>query len=514
MNRERKARLNIISSLLYQLTALFCGLIIPRLLIDAFGSAAYGATMSIAQFLSYITLFEGGIGGVARALLYEPLARQKTEDIARIVYSISRFFKWIAFGFLAYTFVLACIYKQIAHFESFSFWNSFLLVLVISISTMGQYYIGMAYQVLLQASQLSYVTNFLAIVTSLVNTALILILVHMNCSLIVVKLFSSIVFVIRPLVLSVYVKRKFQLPPENEVSNIPKRLPGQWSGLSQHLAYFFFSNTDVVVLTLMKSLSLVSVYSVYSNVVKMLQGLTNSFSAGMEALFGELLARGKDKQLSQIFTHYETLISMVSISLFSVALLLIVPFVRIYTRGVTDADYIQPVFGFVLILAILVECLRAPYHCLCIAAGHFKQTEWAAYGETLINILFSVLLVIPFGLSGVAAATLCASAFRFLYYVYYLQENILRRRIYLFFKRALINTADLLLICLIGSFLLKHLQLQNFFEFILTGGLFTALSILITVGVNALLDYKETKWLFGKFMDQKKSDPNGKRRGC
>lgn len=104
--------------------------------------------MSIAQFLSYITLFEGGIGGVARALLYEPLARQKTEDIARIVYSISRFFKWIAFGFLAYTFVLACIYKQIAHFESFSFWNSFLLVLVISISTMGQYYIGMAYQVL------------------------------------------------------------------------------------------------------------------------------------------------------------------------------------------------------------------------------------------------------------------------------------------------------------------------------------------------------------------------------
>lgn len=30
----------------------------------------------------------------------------------------------------------------------FSFWNSFLLVLVISISTMGQYYIGMAYQVL------------------------------------------------------------------------------------------------------------------------------------------------------------------------------------------------------------------------------------------------------------------------------------------------------------------------------------------------------------------------------
>lgn len=77
--RQVRAKLNIVMSLMTQIVAMLCGFVIPQLMISAFGSEAYGATSSITQFLAYITLLEGGIGGVARAALYKPLADHDTE---------------------------------------------------------------------------------------------------------------------------------------------------------------------------------------------------------------------------------------------------------------------------------------------------------------------------------------------------------------------------------------------------------------------------------------------------
>ena len=66
-NRESRAKKNILVSLGSQIVVLLCGIVVPRTMIGTFGSEAYGASASIVQFLSYITLLEGGIGGVARA---------------------------------------------------------------------------------------------------------------------------------------------------------------------------------------------------------------------------------------------------------------------------------------------------------------------------------------------------------------------------------------------------------------------------------------------------------------
>ena len=80
-SRQIRAKKNILTSLLSQIVLLICGIIVPRLMIGAFGSEAYGATSSITQFLAYITLLEGGVGGVARAVLYKPLAQKDIERI-------------------------------------------------------------------------------------------------------------------------------------------------------------------------------------------------------------------------------------------------------------------------------------------------------------------------------------------------------------------------------------------------------------------------------------------------
>ena len=80
--RSSRAKLNSASTLINQIVSTVCGIIIPRLMLGAFGSVLYGATTSISKFLSYISLLESGIGRVARAALYKPLADKNEEQIS------------------------------------------------------------------------------------------------------------------------------------------------------------------------------------------------------------------------------------------------------------------------------------------------------------------------------------------------------------------------------------------------------------------------------------------------
>ena len=98
--RLLRVKLNTFSSLAHQLVTTLCGLVIPWIMIDTFGSTAYGITISIAQFLSYITLLEGGIGRVARGALYKPLAEKNEEQISQVYLAVKRFFAAIGNSFI------------------------------------------------------------------------------------------------------------------------------------------------------------------------------------------------------------------------------------------------------------------------------------------------------------------------------------------------------------------------------------------------------------------------------
>lgn len=470
---------------------LICGLIVPRLMIGNFGSEVYGATASIAQFLSYITLLEGGIGGVARAALYKPLADNDTLAISKVQSEIQRFFRIVGYLFTVYVLIIASSFKYISHTDAIDWVTSFLLVLAISISTFGQYFVGISNAVLLQAAQKTYIPQLLNSLTVILNTIATVVLVKLNCNIITVKLVSSCIFVLRPVGLWIYVKRSYKLVPCKKTEEI--QLKQKWVGLGQHLAYYLHSHTDIAVLTIFADLKAVAVYSVYNMVVAHMQNLAASFSTGMEALFGDMLAKEEHEKLHKTFSYYETLISVVSITLFSVCAVLIVPFVRIYTQGVADANYIQPLFGFLMILAAVLYCLRIPYHSVVIAAGRFKQTSWAAYGEAVINIVLSMLLVNWLGLSGVIIATVTATAFRFVFYVIYLSRNIIRRSVWLFVKRMCVNTAAFFAVFVVGSFAVAKLEMSNYLQWALGGAIVTAIAMAIVLLLNLIVYRNDLK---------------------
>ena len=88
--------INIISSILLQIFTIIYGFIIPKIIIDYFGSEVNGLVSSITQFLSYISLLEGGVTAVIIAKLYKPLVENDNKKISSIIVTANKFYKKIA----------------------------------------------------------------------------------------------------------------------------------------------------------------------------------------------------------------------------------------------------------------------------------------------------------------------------------------------------------------------------------------------------------------------------------
>ena len=491
-SRTGRTSLNVISSLLSQIIVVVCGLIVPRCLLKAFGSEVYGATTSITQFLSYIALIEGGIGGVERSELYKPLSENNTNKIAIILKSLKSFFFKVGLIFIIYVLVIGVIFKDISSLESLDWTTCFFLVIVISISNMGQYFIGMTYGILLQADQKNYVINFINAATTILNTLLVILLVFLDFNVVWVKLISSCVFLLRPLIYFLYVKKFYKLPKniEQEDENSPV-LKAKWTGLGQHIAYFVHSNTDIVLLTLLLDLKIVAVYSVYSLVTLNIQALISSFGSGMEGLFGELIAKDEKENLKNIFSKYVSLLSFISIIIFATTFILIVPFVKLYTSGIEDTNYIYPLFGFLMVLASFIYIIRLPFQNIVIAAGKFKETNAASFGEAGINIVISIICVQFFGIVGVAIGTCVAVTFRYFYYLVYVYKNIVNENKFNIVKKVVISFVPFVGISLLGNFVVGFFEFENYFYWAIGGFATVAAAGLITCIIFVLFNRKD-----------------------
>ena len=497
--RIRNAKLNILSSLALQVVTVICGLLVPRLLLQAFRSEIYGATTSITQFLSYIALLEGGIGGVARSALYKPLAEGDNRALSAVVNEIKRFFFTVGCVFLLYVLILSVSFKSIARIEVLDWLSTVLLVWAISFSSFLQYFIGLPYGLLLQADQKNYISAFFSIISTIANAVLVYYLVNQNCSIIVIKYVSSLVFATKPILQNLYVKSHYQLVKTERASNV---LTQKWTGLGQHLAYFVHTNTDVVVLTLFADLKTVAVYGIYHMVIANIQNLTAAFSSGMEALFGELYAKNERLKLIRLFSYYETLISVVTVALFSTTCIMIIPFIKLYTQGVDDNNYIAPLFSVILLVSAVLYCLRLPYHNLVIAAGKFKETKMAAYGEAFINIVISIILVIKIKLIGVAIGTLVATSFRFVYYAFFLSKNIINRSLSIVIARMLVNMITFVIIAFGGFAVVSKTNVTSYLQWGFVSLIVFIVSVVITVGANWLI-YSEDVESIWKYIVRK-----------
>ena len=145
--RKRKLVRNTISALTLQVVTLFCGFVLPRLILSSYGSEVNGMVNSITQFLQVISLMECGMGAVMQSSLYEPLVVRDDNMISCIVTSGKTFFHNVGGVLCIYVFVLLMTYPKLTDQQFGSLYVGS-LILIMSVSLFAQYYFGITYTIL------------------------------------------------------------------------------------------------------------------------------------------------------------------------------------------------------------------------------------------------------------------------------------------------------------------------------------------------------------------------------
>ncbi len=477
MNWEIKKNfiINVASSLLYQIITLICGLILPRAYLTVYGSEINGMISSINQFLSYIALLQAGVGGVVRAALYKPIAEHDEERISRIIKASNDFFRKIGAIFIGYTMILSFVYPIIVNTD---YSNIFVgsLVIILSISSVFEYLFSITWSILLHADQKRYVFQCIQGITLILNTIVAYVLIMSQVDVRFVRLATAVIFVLRPILLNIYVKKHYNINP-NAVPD-EQAIKQKWDALGHHIAYFVRGNTDIFLASFFLDIKLVSVYAVYSFVVKALSELNSTIIANIESVFGNLYALKNNQAFKSTFYSFDVLSKMLTNIFFGTGMIMIIPFVNLYTNGVTDINYDRPVFAVLFLLSESVYCMGLVYNNLINATGKYKATKKLAFTEAGINFLGSLLIINIYGLEGIVLVTLVSVLYRCIVNVLFINKNILPISLTHIIKTIACSTLPIF-ICIYVEKIMMSLELHSYIEF----GL---ISICVMLGVTIL----------------------------
>ncbi len=425
MNRKNKLKLNITFTVINQFVTFISGFVLPRLIIECYGSEVNGLVSSITQFLAVIMFCELGVGAVVQSSLYKPIADNNLPLISKIYVSSQHFFRKIAYIVLLYIVILCLLYPYITHSE-IPYWTIIILILAISFKLLIQYYFSITYRLILNAAQLTFIPMAVGSLTTIINIICSVYLIYHHYSIHNVLIISAAIFVLQPVA---YISVVHKLYPINKKVKLTEEpIKQKWNGFAQHLASISQENSPVIVLTIFSNISTVSIYAIYHMVTNGLKLVFTSFMASVQVLLGDMYARNETSKLKKTFSVFEWFAYTTSALIYTVAGITLIPFIKVYISEVSDINYIYPAFGYLMCLWMAIYTIRLPYSYMIQAAGHFKQTQNSALIEFGISLVLSCALVFQCGLIGVAISSCIALSYRTIYFILYLSKHILNKR--------------------------------------------------------------------------------------
>ncbi len=434
--RKKEVVLTVFSNIVLQVGTAVCGFVLPPLVVRTFGSDINGMVSSITQFIAYLNIVEAGIGAASIATLYRPLAEGDSDGVSGILSATRLFYMRSGIAFTALVFILSFVYPFVVS-SQVNRATSALMVLVLGITGAAEFFLIGKYRVLLTADRKTYIISLAQIVAVVLNTCVAAALIKIGIGILTVKLASALVYLSRYLWLSAYVRGHYRWvnfrhePNRNAVSQSKNVMVHQVAGL-------VVFNSPVVLITIFCSLKDASIYTMYAMVFSAVNQMLGAFSNGIQSFFGESLAKDAGERTAGLFGLYETFFFTVLAFVYSMAFILIMPFMSVYTRNLTDAEYVQPMLGLLFVLVGIANNLRNPAGQVINAAGHFRQTQWRALVEAAINIVASVAFTIWLGFRGVLFGSLCSYAYRTVDMIVYANRRILKRNSFVSLAKILV----------------------------------------------------------------------------
>ena len=500
MNRTKKFVYNSTATAIHQLITMIVGFITPRIMLSIYGSEINGLVTSVAQFISYFNLVEAGLSSAAVYALYAPLAQNNHSEINSVVTAAKRFYTQTGVAFVALTIGLSVAYPIFLKSDLLSPVYIGILVLILGVNGALEFFTLAKYRVLLTADQKTYILSALSIVHILIQTVLIVVMANFRVHIVLVRFIVLFSVFIRSLLLLSFCKKNYPFLDFHVTPNT-SALNKRWDALNLQILGVVQNGAPVLLLTLfLKNLKLVSVYSVFNMVIAGISGVLGIFISGLSSSFGDIIARKDLPLLQKTYKEFEFAYYFLITVIYSITFITIMPFIRIYTRNITDVQYDLPVIGFLFVLNGLLYNVKTPQGMLVISAGLFKETKMQTTIQTLIAVVLGGVLVFFWGIAGVLIGAIASNLYRDIDLLYFVTKNVTKTSV-----KHTANRIIRIFICTIITitpFFFIQYTLSTFLEWFIFAAIAGVYALLVTFVVNAIFDKNDAISILARFKSQ------------
>ena len=260
--------------------------------------------------------------------------------------------------------------------------------------------------------------------------------------------------------------------------------------LIHQISTLVFSNTDVMILTIFCDLKIVSVYGMYRLIMSNINAILRVPLESVSFALGQMFNIDRDN-FKRVIDMVEVYYSALTFSVYTVALFLIIPFMRIYTASVSDINYVDSNLALLFIVSELLNFSRNPMLNVISYAGHYKETVSRTIVESLLNLSVSILAVGYWGIYGVLLGTILALLYRTTDIILYSNIKLMKRSPR---KTLSIYFVDTIIFVLLGCLLnCTNYSVNSFIEFLVVGTITTPVVLLIYLVILSFIYHKEAK---------------------
>lgn len=466
-----------------QFFVIILGIIVPRIMIGNYGSDVNGLLSTVSQIFTYLALLEAGIGQAAKNALYKPLSEKNEEVFSGIAASAQKYYRHITIYYALGVMVLALITPFIFATE-ISKTTIFMIVLLEGMSGILSFYFVQTKILVIEMNGKGYVNNVVNVISKCAGYSARIILASVGVNIVLLQATYFIITVCKVLFYQIYFKKSFQWVNLSSAAD-KIVLKDRNSYVLTEIAWTIFSSTDMIVLSIFVSTELSSVYSVYNMVFANLNVLLSAVYYNVNYLLGIRFHKNLEeyKTLHDIFT---TVFMGAMTVLMSVSYVLIIPFIKLYTGGVADIEYIYPSLPVLFSMVQLISWSRYSAGNLTGIAGYAKPTAIVSLIEAIMNLTLSIILVQSFGIVGVLIATVASLPLKAIWCVYIAEKKVMKRSFWNTIKIWIANYAVFSVAVILKKTV--AIEVDNYGAFVLYGVfyamLFGTLALISNIAAN------------------------------
>lgn len=403
----KRTKIGVISAIIVAIEALLTGaltMVRTKVILEAFGTNINGVISVATSLSAYMLLFESGMTAAYQYNMYKPILDEDYKKISSLYAGMKKNFLSVTIKMIACSLAIAFIYSIFLQDKGVTYVEAVSILSVMGLRIVAPYLFTISPRTLLIVKERKFVTDIVETLKNVATIIIEIVLIRSTALPLYIILCTQIVLTFLTRYVYIYLVKVYfrnDIDPKAKADMNPKSMTGDI--LVHRVAGLITNNTDTVLLSFFKELGLNSctIYTSYSSVILYPITLVNRLIESMRATLAIKITddeKNAYKYFREIFSFGKFCALMIIPAFISQINDFVILWIgKKYTTGLLDV-ILFALFGMHKILIPTVYATRD-------SKGLYKESKSYSIAQAVVNMLLSLLLIKPLGITGVLIGT-------------------------------------------------------------------------------------------------------------